>query len=274
MSNPYKEMLQKLVQCASFNHFSEHTTKLLVEAITLLEQNPACEEENPWIPCSDSDDLPKLSGYYFVTIESDDECWVEELYFRLDIKEFQRKNGSPAITKIIAWMHPPEPYQPPAPKPIEPDTKRVKIGEVYTHVPTDHQTHTVRSINIVEPAPKPETKESQKTVKAEPTPDPLLGWTPVWKELPKVAAPLRMLFHDGSKAKGFYVGNGYWMNTALLGCTAPVAWKYLEETPDPKLFEKPTPPPPKHQSFALQFVPFEERLPTKPGYYYLHNDLS
>ena len=206
----------------------------------LLKQDPDSEEDNPWILCHER--MPTEEGkQYLVTLERNGKYWVECVnyeWFVITYKYgFQKVNGVPTEIKIIAWMPKPKPYQPPAQKP-----------------------------------PKP---VSQPDKPPEPAPDPLMGWIPEWKEKPKDRAKAWLMFEDANILLGCYAtDNDQWYMTPRIPCATPVAWKYYAEGefPDPKLFEKPTPPPLKHLPPDFTWKRLCEELPTKPGRYYFFDE--
>lgn len=267
MSNPYKEIVKELAN--SYPYFTQEFRQredlelcfycatqykryhrpicLYLKAKTLLAQNPDNEEDNPWIPCSEGMPTDEDSEY-----EINLKTRSEFIGGEFDWYEYCSSGND----NVVSWRPRPKPYEPPVPTP-EPDSK--------------HKTTVIGRIKkegdrvTVEPIPEPEKPP-------EPIPDPLLGWTPVWKKKPKVGYPIDMLFYDRSHTNGSYSIQGDWLNKGLEKCIVPVAWKYIEEYPDPKLFEKPTPPAPKHLPPDFTWKRLCEELPTKPGRYYFFDE--
>ena len=229
--------------------------------------------DNQWIPCAKR--MPTEGvAWYLVTLQKHEKRWVEYLYYTWAGSSykyaFQRQTGEPIDAKIIAWMLKPKPYQPPEEIPEEPDTKSVKIGEVYQIFSKD-QTNLVRSINIVDPA------------------DPLMGWIPTWQQLPKSKNQKILTLINGQSlfGKEIRIMPGYYNpdNNSFTICNYQanpqflrydnwgeiiLAWMDEPARPDLKLLNNPYFPP-GNAHFDLKFIPFSESLPTKNGKYLLYN---
>ncbi len=275
MSNPYKEIVEKLANsypaleeiwwgvkiydvcgfCGRLTDGKHQENCLVVEAKTLLTQNPDSEEDNPWIPCSER--LPEEDGDYVVTTKNGNLFYDEP--FNGDW--WQRDPGG-----VIAWMPKPKPYQPPVQK-IERSITDGRIAGL-----TTNEIIAKIGNHIGEAAFKP----IDGIRKPEPTPDPLMGWKPLWRDgLPDTSREVRVLLQKGGlktlrESVGYCDRSKEWFIHWKNGRTV-VAWKEIDSLLDAKLFEKPTPPPPKHLPLLLNLIPFEERLPVKIGGYLLHN---
>lgn len=135
-----------------------------------------------------------------------------------------------------------------------------------------------RKLKPYQPPPqKPETPVAEPEKTPEPTPDPLMGWKPIWRDgLPDTSREVRVLLQDGGsrnlrESVGYCDKNEEWFIHWRKGRII-VAWKELDIYPDPKLFEKPTPPAPKHLPPDFTWKRLCEELPAKPGRYYFFDE--
>lgn len=266
MSNPYKEIAKKVADYPYFVqeydpaeerelcfYCCEHKGDLHrphclhLKAKTLLDQNPDSEEVNPCIPCSEG--LPEEEGEYEITLKT----LADFSRGEFDWSEY----SSCGNDDVVSWR--PKHKEPPAPTP-EPDSK--------------YKTKVIGTIKkegdrvTVEPIPEPEKPQ-------EPTPDPLMGWTPVWKQKPDKFEDVRVLIESPlMELSGWLNGDGMWRvyytynkPALLLPEHKIVAWRDSNPIPNPELFEKPTSPPPKHLPPTLEWKRLSEELPRITGHY-------